>query len=125
MTVGAAVVKHLTSMVKHRLCKARNIFSAIFKESARKTGGVPWGVYHEMCEQINRIGPAKIRDKYASICARNNWSEKSSKKFVSVIEDIHDFCIASGEIASLVDIGYPLICETYICESKQPGAFTV
>ena len=60
MTVRAAVVKHLTSMVKHRLCKARNVFSSAFKESARKMGGVRWGVYHEICEQINRIGPAYI-----------------------------------------------------------------
>ena len=44
---------------------------------------------------------------------------------MSAIEDIHDFCIASCEVSSLVDIGHPLICETYICESKQPGAFTV
>ena len=44
MTVGAAVVKYLTSMVKHRLCKVRNVFSTAFKESTRKTGGVQWGM---------------------------------------------------------------------------------
>ena len=84
-----------------------------------------WGVYPEMCEQINHIGLADIRDKYTIICAKNNWSEKSPKKFVGAMKDIHDFCIASVEIASLVDIGHPLVCETYIYESEQPGAFTV
>ena len=44
MTVGADVFKHLTSMVKHRLCKVRNVFSTAFKESTRKTGGVQWGM---------------------------------------------------------------------------------
>ena len=41
------------------------------------------------------------------------------------VEDPHDFCIACVEIAAIVDISHSLITETYICESKQPGAFTV
>lgn len=36
MTVGKDAVKHVSTMVKHSLCKARNLFSAVFGESARK-----------------------------------------------------------------------------------------
>ena len=83
MSVGAAVVRHLTGMVKHKLCKARNVFINAFKEAARKTGGVRWGMYHEMCEQINRIGLADLRDKYASIYAKSGWSKKLQPSFLN------------------------------------------
>ena len=68
--------------------------------------------------------PTSETNMQASV-QKQNWSEKSPKKFVGAMKDIHDFCIASVEIASLVDIGHPLVCETYIYESEQPGAFTV
>ena len=126
MTIGKEVVKHLTSMVKFSLCKARVVFARVFKERARKTGSSPrWGVYHEMCEQINRIGLGNLRDDYVSVCAENNWSPSGANKFLAEIEEVHDFCVASVEIAALVDVGHPHVSETYICESKQPGAFTV
>ena len=38
---------------------------------------------------------------------------------------MYDFCIASVEIAALVDVGKPLVSETYICESEESGALTV
>ena len=94
------------------------MFINAFKEAARKTGGVRWGIYHEICEQINRIGLADLRDKYASVCAKNGRSKKTAAKFLEEIEDLYDFCIASVEIAALVDVGEPLVSETYICESK-------
>ena len=125
MNLGAIAVKHLSAMVKHSLCKARNQFSKIFGERARKTSGVRWGVYHEVCEQINRIGLVRLRNEYAIICFENKWSEKSAEQFLNVTADVYDMCIASVEIAAVVDVGHPLISETYICESKECGAFTV
>lgn len=126
MSVGKDVVKHLTSMVKFSLCKARNVFIQAYEESAKKTGSSPrWGVYHEVCEQINRLGLASLRDDYASICAANEWSPAGANKFLDDIADAYDFCVASVEIAALVDVGDPLVKETYICESDQPGVFTV
>lgn len=125
MSVGADAVKHLSAMVKYQLCKARNVFLSAFSESAKKTGGVRWGVFHEVCEQINRIGLSDLRDKYASVCFENEWSPNSAQKFLESIADTYDFCIASVEIAAVVDVGHSLISETYICESKQCGSFTV
>jgi hypothetical protein len=125
MTVGADAVKHLSGMVKFQLCKARNVFFSKFGESAKKNGGVRWGVFHELCEQTNRIGLANLRDEYASVCLANEWSKSSAGNFLESIADDYNFCIASVEIAAVVDVGHSLISETYICESKECGAFTV
>lgn len=126
MSVGGVAVKHLSAMVKYQLCKARNVFLILFGESSKKTGGVRWGVYHEFCEQVNRIGLLlDLRDKYASVCFKNQWSPNSAQSFLESIADEYEFCIASVEIAAVVDVGHSLISETYICESKQCGAFTV
>ena len=92
MSIGAEVVKHLCSMVQYSLCKARVIFMSAFRESARKTGSSPrWGVYHEVCEQINRIGLEDLRDQYVSICAKNEWSPAGANKFLAEIDNVHDF----------------------------------
>lgn len=125
MTVGANAVKHLSAMVKYQLCKARNVFFKAFGESAKKTGGVRWGVHHELCEQINRIGLADLRDNYASVCFANEWSPNSAEKFLESIAHEYDFCMATVEIAAVVDVGHSLVSETYTCESKECGAFTV
>lgn len=125
MEVGAKAVKYLSSMVKFNLCKARNLFTRIFGERARKCSGVRWGVFHELCEQVNRLGLDRLRDEYAIICLEKKWSEKSAKKFLDVIADHQAFCITSVEVAAVVDVGHSLVSETYICESKECGAFTV
>lgn len=127
MTVGKEAVKHVSAMVKHSLCKARNLFMAVFGESARKNSGVRWGVYHEVCEQINRVGLIPLRDKYASVCHDNGWSKQSAEHFLESTDRPYNLCIAMVEIAAVVDVdvGHPLVSETYICESKHCGAFTV
>lgn len=114
MGVGANVVKHLSAMVKHKLCKARNLFQTAFGESAKRNAGVRWGVFHEVCEQVNRIGLAQLRDRYATICLKNKWSDKSAQKFLLAIEQDYKFCIASVEIAAVVDVGHSLVRDLYL-----------
>ena len=125
MTVGAGVVKHAGAMVKHSLCKARSLFADIFNEAAKKNSGVRWGVYHEVCVQINSVGLIALREEYAQKCSDNNWSKQSADSFLEATNELHDLCIASVEIAAVVDVGQLLVSETYICESDQCGAFTV
>lgn len=125
MTVGAEVVKHAGAMVKHSLCKARIVFSETFHESAKKNSGVRWGVYHELCAQINRTGVKALREEYAQKCSAENWSKQSADHFLDATNELQDLCIASVEIAAVVDVGALLVSETYICESDQCGAFTV
>lgn len=78
----------------------------------------------ELCAQIDRIGLKKLIDEWVTLCARNKWSEQSAKKYMDAIQDPSDFAIASVEIAALVDVGDPLIKETYTSESDQPMVFT-
>lgn len=84
-----------------------------------------WGVYHEVCEQINCIGLIPMRNKFASMCHEKGWSKQSAQHFLDSTGETFDLCIAMVEIASVVDVGHPLVSETDICESKHCGAFTV
>ena len=78
----------------------------------------------ELCAQIDRIGLKKLIDEWVTLCARNKLSGQSAKKYMDAIQDPSDFAIASVEIAALVDVGDPLIKETYTSESDQPMVFT-
>lgn len=124
MDVGKDVLKHLTAMVKFKLCKARNVFRAAFGESAKKTGSVRWGTEFEMAEQVNRISLDSLRARYAKICLDEKWSAKSALKFLDATDDVHDLCMAECEIAAAVDVGSHIVPETYLCESDGPGVFT-
>eukprot|EP00956_Cyclotella_meneghiniana_P040828 scaffold206395_cov26-Cyclotella_meneghiniana.AAC.2 len=108
LTAAENVLKAHTGMVKYKLCKARTFFRLRFKERAMKRGGVRWGVEHELCAQIDRIGLKRLVDEWVTSCAHNKWSEQSAKKYIEAVEDPADFAIASVEIAALVDVGHPL-----------------
>ena len=122
LTVGEEVVKHSSAMVKHDLCQARNVHRSMTGESAKKRGGVRWGVEGEAIEQLDRVGLDTML-AYGIRCRDNKWSEASAAKLVDSIEDPHDRAVAMVELAAVVDVGKPLIEELYTCESEEPMVF--
>ena len=83
-----------------------------------------WWKEHEQCEQVDRIGLGNLKDDYAAVCYENGWSKNSSNRFLDAIKDPQDYAIASVEIAAVTDVGHPLCCETYTCESEEPMVFS-
>ena len=113
MTIGSRVLKNFTKMVKYPMCQTRIIFRNCFGESARKGGGVRWGIEVEHAEQTNRIGLPRLLKEYVEPCVEGKYSEKSSKKQLAVLKDSQNMCKAMVQIAAVVDVGTPLVSNTY------------
>mmetsp|Transcript_46975 Transcript_46975/g.99828 ORF Transcript_46975/g.99828 Transcript_46975/m.99828 type:complete len:171 (-) Transcript_46975:955-1467(-) len=77
-----------------------------------------------MAAQVNRIGLIDLRDRYASVCAMNGFSKNSAERFLNAKDNILEFCVAMCEIAAQVDVGKPLIQETYLSKLALHGVFT-
>ena len=149
MTIGKRVLKNFTKMVQHQMCKgkficnhyycliiiivlniinvslARNLHSSVYGESPKKGGGVRWGIELEHAAQVNRLGVEDMMEKYVRPCFNNDWSKKSSGKQITALKNPQDMAKSIVELASLVDVGTPLIKRCYNCESKQPMVFVV
>ena len=82
-------------------------------------------IEHEMAEQVNRISIDTMLGDYIAICDERGYSEKAVSKLLSLAEDDHDVCVASCQIAAVVDAGEPLVQSTYTNESKQPNVLVV
>ncbi len=124
MSVEATVLHALGGMSKYSLCKARSLHTLKFNEAPKRRSGMRWWKEHEQCEQVGRIGLGNLKDDYAAVCYENGWSKNSSKRFLDAIKDPQDYAIASVEIAAVTDVGHPLCCETYTCESEEPMVFS-
>jgi hypothetical protein len=109
-------------MVKHKLCKAKVVFSKMFEESAKKNGGARWYVFFEHADQTARIGLIQIAI-YIDHCVQQKYSEESSKKAQTVLHDPVNFAMALVEIAAVDDGGRPLCQACYKCEGDAPLVF--
>ncbi len=78
MSVGNVVLQGLTGIVKHKLCAVREVFQDMFKESARKGGGIRWGITLEQAEQVNQIGLPQMIEEYVRPCLAHNYSPASA-----------------------------------------------
>ena len=125
MNTAKKVLKQLTKMVQHKLCKARTFFRSLYNEAPRKGGGVRWGIELEHCEQVNRLGLGELIEKYVKPCVAEAYSEKSSKKLIKAVKEPQEMAKAIVEIAAVVDAGTPLIQNCYNCETKQPIVFVL
>jgi hypothetical protein len=125
MSVGNYVLQGLTGMVKHKLCAAREVFRDVFNESARKGGGIRWGITLEQAEQVNCIGLPRMIDEYVRHCIARNYSPASAQSVLNAVSTTQDLCKAIVEISALVEAGTPLISNCYRCETNEPIIFVV
>jgi hypothetical protein len=69
LTEGSMVLKRLTKMVQHRLCKARTWVKITFCEEAEDGEGVIWWyIFWEHGSQVTRIGLARMVDEWVFVC---------------------------------------------------------
>jgi hypothetical protein len=109
-------------MVKHKLCKAKVVFSEMFEENAKKNSGARWYVFFEHADQTARIGLVEIVI-YVDHCVQQKYSEESSKKAKTVLGDPVSFTMALVEIVVVADGGRPLCQACYKCEGDAPLVF--
>ena len=122
---GKALLRGFSSMTKHSLCRARVLFEYLFKESARRLAGVRFCIESEFCEQIDRLGIDNLVEEYVKPCAKEGWSKKSANKVLKLTKTAQEVCVASCQIAAIVDVGMPVTSGTYTNESKQPNVFVI
>jgi hypothetical protein len=123
MSVGNDVLQGLTGIVKHKLCAAGKVFRDMFKEFARKGGGICWGITLEQAEQVNWIGLPQMIEEYVRPCLARNYSPASAQTVLDDVSTTQDLCKANVEISALVEAGTLLISSCYQCESNEPIIF--
>ncbi len=120
MSVGNDVLQKLMGIVKHKLCAACEVFLDVFNESARKGGGISWGITLEQAEQVNCIGLSRMIDEYVQPCFVRNYSPASVQSVLNAVSTTQDLCKAIVETSALVEAGTPLISKYYRCETNEP-----
>ncbi len=98
MSVGNDVLQGLTGIVKHKLCAACKVFRDMFKESARKGGGICWGITLEQAEQDNWIGLQQMIEECVQPCLARNYSPASAQTVLDAVSTTQDLCKAIVKI---------------------------
>ena len=62
-------------------------------------------------------------EHYIKPCHKAGYSKKSAAKLMKALQDPQALAKSIVELASVVDVGTPLIQSCYSCESKQPMVF--
>jgi hypothetical protein len=108
--------------------QARDLASRIFTESVKESGGVRFFKKYEQIQQITLQGPEKIMRDIVTVCARNKWSDSSSKKLLAMFggeSKKGELAMATVELAAMTDIGRILCTACYMAEGDVPLILTL
>lgn len=113
-----AVRKGVNSVTKYKFCKSKNVFEIKFGEKTKRSGLVRFHGDHEHIAQLHRLGLDKVKE-FVAECARNKYSEKTSKKLLAKLEDPAFLTTAMVEMAVVSDGGRDLCRLTHVLEGNS------
>ena len=106
---------------------ARDLGATKLGEAVKESDGVRFYKKYEQIQQISAYSPPKLLTDVIIECVNRKWSERSSRKLLSLFgrdENRGELAMATIELASMVDVGRIFCTACYNSEGDSPLILT-